>query len=91
MHILVIGASGTVGRSLIEEGLKRGHSFTAQTRTPGKLAETDGVRVVVGNPVEQTFVDTIVPGHDASYSSSASITGGPRHSSRTQRECSSAQ
>jgi putative NADH-flavin reductase len=65
MHILVIGASGRVGRFLIQEGLRRGHSFTAQTRTPGKLPEAQGLGVVVGSPTDQAFLDGIVPGHDA--------------------------
>lgn len=65
MHVLVIGASGKVGRLLLDEGLKRGHSFTAQTRSAGKLASTPGIKVVVGSPVDEQFIDSVVPGHDA--------------------------
>lgn len=65
MQFFVIGASGRVGRLLLQEGRRRGHGFTAQTRASGKIVETDGVRVVYGAPTDQSFLERSLPGHDA--------------------------
>ena len=37
MKILVPGATGTVGRSVVEQALSRGHDVIAVARTPEKL------------------------------------------------------
>jgi putative NADH-flavin reductase len=42
MRILVIGASGGVGRAVLEEAARRGWSVVAQTRDPAKLGALPG-------------------------------------------------
>lgn len=65
MHILLIGASGRLGRSVLGQGRERRHTFTAQTRTSGKISESSGIRAAVGDPTDRPFLDRAVPGHDA--------------------------
>ena len=46
MRIALIGASGHIGREIAREALRRGHTVTAITRSPGALAaELPGIAV----------------------------------------------
>ena len=65
MRIFVIGASGRVGRCLLQEGGQRGHRFTAQTRAQGKIAASENVSVAQGSPLDRRFLEQALPGHDA--------------------------
>ena len=65
MRLYVVGASGRVGRELVGQALRRGHSVTAQTRGPGKLAPDDRLRVARGEPTDTAFLARSLPGHDA--------------------------
>lgn len=65
MRLFVLGASGGVGSSLLEQAASRGHSITAQTRTAGKVTETAAVRVALGSPTDGTFLRRNIGGHDA--------------------------
>ncbi|MFF3325700.1 NAD(P)H-binding protein [Streptomyces sp. NPDC002889] len=49
MTNLVTGATGTVGRQVVAELLRRGHSVRALTRDPAKADLPDGVEVVQGD------------------------------------------
>jgi uncharacterized protein YbjT (DUF2867 family) len=49
MTILVAGATGTVGRHLVEQLNQAGHPVRALTRNPAKANVSDGVEVVVGD------------------------------------------
>lgn len=49
MTILVTGASGTVGRHVVEQLVKRGASVRALTRDPAKAAFPAGVEVAAGD------------------------------------------
>lgn len=65
-RLLVLGATGGIGRALIEEGLRRGHSITAFVRSPEKLgAVRDGVVVHKGDPRSEDELRAALPGHDA--------------------------
>ena len=65
MRILLIGASGGVGRIVLDHGTARGHSITALTRSAGKVAASGGVHVVVGEPTDEALLRNLLPGHDA--------------------------
>ena len=65
MKLLVLGASGSVGRILLEQGAARGHRITAQTRNPAKLIATAGIGVIAGSPTDEAFLTQHVAGHDA--------------------------
>jgi putative NADH-flavin reductase len=65
MDILVFGASGPLGRRIVERALAAGHQVTAFVRTPGRLEPRPGLREVTGDVLDATSVDAAVPGHDA--------------------------
>ncbi|MEO8608614.1 MAG: NAD(P)H-binding protein [Chloroflexota bacterium] len=49
MKILVTGATGTVGRNLVEQLVEMGHQVRALTRNPAKANFSEGVEVVTGD------------------------------------------
>ncbi|WP_113701030.1 NAD(P)H-binding protein [Nonomuraea lactucae] len=49
MTILVTGATGTVGRHVVDELIAAGHQVRALTRDPGKAVMPEGVEVVAGD------------------------------------------
>jgi len=65
MRLFVLGASGGVGSSLLEQATARGHSLTAQTRDARKLASTNAIHVVAGSPTDEAFLQRNLGGHDA--------------------------
>ncbi len=66
MRILVLGASGGVGRLLVEEALARGHAVAAQTRRAAKLAPlADRVRIVEADPLDPAALARAVEGQEA--------------------------
>ncbi|MEI2454319.1 NAD(P)-dependent oxidoreductase [Lysobacter firmicutimachus] len=48
MNIVLIGATGYVGRALLEEALQRGHRVTAVARDPSALPAHDGLTARAG-------------------------------------------
>ena len=66
MHVLVLGATGGVGRLVVEEALKRRHQVTALVRSPRKLGGlANRVRVVEGDALDASAVQKAVSGRDA--------------------------
>lgn len=66
MRVLVLGASGGVGRRLLVRGLARGHAMRAQTRDKRRLAGVpDGVEVVAADPTDATALRALVAGQQA--------------------------
>ncbi|MBN9149433.1 MULTISPECIES: NAD(P)-dependent oxidoreductase [unclassified Nitrobacter] len=65
MRLFVLGASGGVGSSLLQQAVSRGHRVTAQTRTAGKVTETAAVQVAAGLPTDRAFLQQNIVGHDA--------------------------
>lgn len=65
MKILLLGASGTLGRALLDEGVRAGHEMTVLVRTLKKLGTVPkGVKVVVGD-VLTTPLEPLVEKTDA--------------------------
>jgi putative NADH-flavin reductase len=65
-RIAVVGASGGVGRRVVDRALHRGWAVTAQTRDADKLrALSDRVRVVAGPPDDPATLRELVAGADA--------------------------
>ncbi|KAJ2895683.1 hypothetical protein MKZ38_006265 [Zalerion maritima] len=50
MHILVMGGSGRIGKLVIDEAIKRGHTITALVRDESKLEKKEGLILVKGDP-----------------------------------------
>src|SRR5262245_62679374 len=66
MRLLILGATGGVGRALIEQAAARGHSVTAFVRSPHKLGTPpEDVTVQRGDPLSVSELRAVLPGHDA--------------------------
>lgn len=66
MRLLLLGASGGVGRRLLVRGLERGHSIRAQTRDASRLADAPpGVEVVAADPTNAVALRALVTGQQA--------------------------
>lgn len=66
MKIIVFGATGGVGRSVVEQALEHGYEVTAFVRTPDKLKVTgDKLTVVQGDAFHVEQVSAAIAGHDA--------------------------
>lgn len=64
MNVLVLGATGSVGRLVVEEALTRGHRVTALVRHPEKLGAL-AVRAMEGDALDAGAVSRAVSGQDA--------------------------
>lgn len=76
-RVLVLGASGGIGRHVVSEGLRRGLDVTAAVRDPRALAAlpgTDGARVARVDVFDPGGVAAAVPGHEAVISALGSRT-----------------
>ena len=66
MRIVVLGASGGVGRLAVDEALKRRHEVTALARTPDKLGDlVNRIAVVQGDALDARAVEKALSGQDA--------------------------
>ena len=66
MKIIVFGATGTVGRLVVERTLCDGHSVTAFARNTDKLKiDNSKLSLVSGDAMNQTDVSNAIVGHDA--------------------------
>ena len=65
MKIIVFGATGGTGRSLISKLLSHGHSVTAFVREPSRLSPAPGLTVIKGDAMNAADAERAIPGHDA--------------------------
>jgi putative NADH-flavin reductase len=66
LRVLVLGASGSVGREILARGLERGHGLAAQTRSAEKLAAfADRVRIIEASPLNPEAIRGAVRDQDA--------------------------
>ncbi len=66
MKVLVVGATGTVGRKAVERMLAEGHDVTAFARRPGKLGlRAANLKLWAGDATNASAVSEAVAGHDA--------------------------
>ncbi len=63
-NVLLIGATGYVGKALLNELLNRGHQVTAVVRSEGKLNDSR-VETVVGDATNPDTLATLAKGKDA--------------------------
>lgn len=63
MRLLVIGASGRLGRLIVGEAMIRGHQVTGQSRSAARVPA--GAVPAVGPPADAGLLAGVVPGHDA--------------------------
>jgi nucleoside-diphosphate-sugar epimerase len=66
LHVTVFGATGKIGRLVVDQLLAAGHTVTAYVRNPAKLGITDAnLRVVEGELSDAAAVARAVEGADA--------------------------
>jgi putative NADH-flavin reductase len=66
MRMLVLGATGGIGKYLLEYATARGHEVTAFARSPQKIALKSGrLRTVSGDLLNADQLAEVLPGHDA--------------------------
>jgi putative NADH-flavin reductase len=65
MNIIVFGATGPLGRRVVDRALSAGHQVTAFVRTSGRLSSHPSLREVTGDVLDANAVTAAVPGHDA--------------------------
>lgn len=66
MKVLVVGATGTVGKLAVREMLSEGHEVTAFARSPEKLqVEDKKLSLLAGDALSEEVVAAAVKGHDA--------------------------
>jgi len=65
MRLFILGASGGVGSSLLQQAIAHGHEVTGQTRDARRLSAQSAVRVAVGAPTDQAFLRQNLAGMDA--------------------------
>lgn len=76
MKIIVFGATGGVGRSVVGQALEKGFDVTAFVRTPSKLNLSDEhLTIIRGNAFNKEEVAAAVGGHDAVVSCLGSSKG----------------
>lgn len=73
--ILVIGATGHVGRELVTQLADQGEMVRAVTRRPGSAAFPDGVEVVFGDVDDPASLDAAFAGIDRAFLMSAQPPG----------------
>ena len=79
MKVLLIGASGKVGRPVLRELLSRGHVVTALVRDPTALAgEFPDLATVAGDAFASALLGEVLPGVDVLVSSVALRDGAQR-------------
>lgn len=65
MLIALFGATGRVGRRVLEYALADGHTVRALVRDPGKLAPREGLEIIQGDVLDAESVVRTVAGTDA--------------------------
>jgi putative NADH-flavin reductase len=84
MRLFILGATGGIGRRLVDQALERGNEVTALVRSPQKLgAPRDGLTVRRGDPINVAHLVTALPDHDAVLSALGPPGPGPTTILRT--------
>lgn len=67
MHIIIFGATGSIGRQLLQQALDAGYTVTAFTRNAAVLTAQrhPALRILTGDVLDAAAVQAAVPGHDA--------------------------
>lgn len=66
MKVIIFGASGSIGRQLVQQALDQGHQVTAFVREPIKVGMIhENLHFSVGNVLEPFSVEQAIRGHEA--------------------------
>lgn len=83
MNVLVVGATGVMGREAVQQLLSAGMRVRAMTRTPEKAAELQklGAEVIQGDLIDPPSLARACQGMDAVVSAAHSLLGSGKYSS----------
>ncbi|BDS12123.1 NAD(P)-dependent oxidoreductase [Aureispira anguillae] len=65
MNVIIFGATGSIGKHLIEQSLKKGHQVTAFGRSIDQLASHQQLKKIKGNVFDLNAVQEAVKGQEA--------------------------
>ena len=66
MNIAIFGATGIVGKAIVNEALQKGHRVTVLTRHAENISVGNAnMKVVEGNVTDRATVDSVLKGQDA--------------------------
>ncbi|MBV9004481.1 MAG: NAD(P)H-binding protein, partial [Solirubrobacterales bacterium] len=65
MRILIVGATGALGRDLVEAALKDGHDTAALVRDPASAELPEAVELVAGDVLDRSSLRAAVDGREA--------------------------
>ncbi len=66
MKVLILGATGSIGRQLVQQALEQGHLVTAFVRNPAKLnLQHANLKIVQGDVLDSMAVEQAVRGQNA--------------------------
>lgn len=66
MKLVIFGATGSIGRQLVNQALSQGHSVTAFAREASKVGiEHPDLRIALGDVMDPVSVENAIQGHDA--------------------------
>ena len=85
MNVLVTGATGFVGRSLVPALCAAGHTVTSMTRQPSSYEPPDGVSVVSGDLLEPDSLEGAFSNIDVAYYLVHSLDTGRAFAKRDRR------
>jgi putative NADH-flavin reductase len=70
MNIVLFGATGNIGKVILQEALDRGHHVTAIVRDPGKLSvQNPNLKVATGDLLRPASYEASLAGADAAIAS----------------------
>lgn len=69
MKLAIIGVTGNVGKHILDESLRRGHTVTGIARDTSKLSPRDGLTLVSGDADQPEALASLLKGHDVVISS----------------------
>ena len=80
MNLLLFGATGMIGRRVLSEALRRGHTVTAVARDPSKVTEqSPRLSLRRGDVTDAAGAAALVAGHDVVVSAYAPPAGREAH------------
>ena len=66
MRLFILGATGGIGRQLVDQALARGHRLTAFVRSPERIGRAhERLTILGGDPLEAEQLRRALPDHDA--------------------------
>ena len=81
LEVLVVGATGSIGRHVVDEAHQQGHAVRALVRNPDRARElSKEAQVIIGDVTRPDSLTSAVAGVDAIVFTIGSDGGGPRES-----------